>query len=150
MNTYLTQFSSLHTNKQHGVQAPHKAVLLLSNIDMVESGSIKSPEIELTDVLEQRFQHNWERYVGRSPIFSASMGMPFFHMRYEPFWSLVPLQGGESHIRELSKGSPYALSTLRSEIRCAVIDDALFKFMQDNDFRAKARVELISGYLHVG
>ena len=37
---YLGLFSSLHTAKIVGKQAPHKAVLLLSIMDLVEAGII--------------------------------------------------------------------------------------------------------------
>lgn len=42
IDKYTEYFSFLHTNKQKGMPAPHKAVLLLSVIDMVEVGVIKS------------------------------------------------------------------------------------------------------------
>lgn len=38
LNKYISLFCSLHTNKQKGMPAPHKAVLLLSVIDMIEAG----------------------------------------------------------------------------------------------------------------
>ena len=45
MKTYLDYFSSLHTNTQRGVKAPHKAIMLLSVIDLVEYGVITSNQI---------------------------------------------------------------------------------------------------------
>lgn len=42
MNIYTTAFSSLHTAKIAGKQAPHKAVLMLSIVDLVEDG-VTSP-----------------------------------------------------------------------------------------------------------
>lgn len=38
MNPYIEYFTLLRTNTQKGVNAPHKAVLLLSVIDLVEYG----------------------------------------------------------------------------------------------------------------
>ena len=46
---YIDAFSSLHTAKVKGYKAPHKAILLLSVIDLVEEGSVASPHIRLTD-----------------------------------------------------------------------------------------------------
>ena len=48
-------FTSLHTAKRKGYKAPHKAVLLLSVIDLVEEGAIDTPRIELSDRLERKF-----------------------------------------------------------------------------------------------
>ena len=58
LNEYTTLFSSLHTNKQKGMPAPHKAVLLLSVIDMIEAGVVRSNEIELSERIEKCCRHN--------------------------------------------------------------------------------------------
>lgn len=77
---YIDAFSSLHANKQKGVAAPHKAVLLLAIIDMIANERLDSPCIELTDALEKEFKETWERYVGYSTIFTPDITKPFFHL----------------------------------------------------------------------
>lgn len=147
LNEYTTLFSSLHTNKQQGIPAPHKAVLLLSVIDLIETGAIKSNEIELSEKIERSFNSNWKKFIGRSVIFNPKIGTPFFHLHYEPFWSLIPFLGGEETIAMLQKGNPYAIGTIRKNIRCAKIDRELFVLLQDEDARAKLRTTLISTYI---
>lgn len=147
IDKYTEYFSSLHTNKQKGMPAPHKAVLLLSVIDMVEAGVIKSNEIELSERLEQSFKHNWDRYIGRSIIFSPKIGTPFFHLHSEPFWSLVPFFGGEDTIETLRPSNPYSVGQMRKNFRCARIDKELFELLQDEDVRAKLRTTLIATYI---
>ncbi len=106
--TYLTYFQSLHTNKTKGHIAPHKAILLVSIIDQIEQGIIKSNRITLTESLEEQFMINWSRYVGTSEIFQPKVGTPFWHLNYEPFWRLVPYEGGDETIRTLQQGNPYS------------------------------------------
>lgn len=86
---YVEAFSHLHTAKVKGRKAPHKAVLLLAIIDLVESNVIRCPQIELTDELVKRFREVWRRYLGQSAIFTPDITKPFFHMQHEPFWRLV-------------------------------------------------------------
>ena len=148
INNYVKQFSTLHTNKQKGMTAPHKAVLLLSVIDLIEFRTINNNEIELSERLEQQFKHNWDRYVGRSVLFSPKIGTPFFHLHFEPFWTLIPFVGGEDTIEELRKVNPYSINTMRKHFRYARIDKDLFILLQTEDFRAKLRVALISTYLN--
>lgn len=148
INKYVSLFCSLHTNKQKGMPAPHKAVLLLSVIDMIEAGVVRSNEIELSERLELCFKHNWDRYIGRSVIFAPKIGTPFFHLHSEPFWSLVPFVGGEETIETLRKGNPYAIGTMRKHFRCAKIDRELFDLLKDEDVRAKLRTTLITSYIH--
>ena len=122
MKTYLDYFSSLHTNTQRGVKAPHKAIMLLSVIDLVEYGVITSNQIEFSERLEQQFQHNWLRYVGQSDVFQPRVGTPFWHLNNEPFWRLVPYEGGDEAIGMHLQGNPYAPGTTRKLIRYAEID----------------------------
>lgn len=52
---YIDAFSSLHTAKVKGHKAPHKAVLLLAIIDLIEEELIMTPYIDLSDELVERF-----------------------------------------------------------------------------------------------
>ncbi len=145
--TYLTYFQSLHTNKTKGQIAPHKAILLLSIIDQIEQEIIKSNHITLTDSLEEQFMINWSRYVGNSDIFQPKVGTPFWHLNYEPFWSLIPYEGGDETIRTLQQGNPYRPSTIKKHIKYAEMDMELFLILQNQSERAKFRVALVKMYL---
>lgn len=141
-NPYITLFSSLHTAKIAGKQAPHKAVLLLSIMDLVEAGIITSPRIELTEALEGTFARVWKRYIGTSIIFSRKVATPFWHLQNEPFYRLYTNNG------QLINGGTgrYSIPWLR-ENTYAMLDDKLFHLMQDENARAELRVKLVSTYL---
>ena len=141
-NPYITLFSSLHTAKIAGKQAPHKAVLLLSIMDLVEAGIITSPRIELSEALERTFTRVWKRYIGTSIIFSPKVATPFWHLQNEPFYRLYTNNG------QLINGGTgrYSIPWLR-ENTYAMLDDKLFHLMQDENARAELRVKLVSTYL---
>ena len=142
MKDYLHYFSNLRTAKKFGLPAPHKAVLLLSVMELVEAGVITGNRIELSERLEKTFQKLWKRYVGTSVVFQAKVATPFWHLQNEPFWSLYMNNG-----KDLSTvTSPYSVNRLR-ENTYAIIDQELFELMQDEDSRARLRVLLISQYL---
>ena len=52
MDQYIGYFATLHTNTQKGVKAPHKAIMLLSVIDLVKYGVITSNQIEFSERME--------------------------------------------------------------------------------------------------
>ena len=147
MNYYIDKMMNLHTNTQKGVKAPHKAIMLLSVIDLVEYGVIWSNRIEFSERLEQQFQHNWSRYVGQSDVFQPRVGTPFWHLNNESFWRLVPYEGGDEAIAIHLQGNPYAPGTTRKLIRYAEIDKELFDLLQNESNRAKLRTTLIKHYL---
>ena len=154
---YINAFSSLHTAKVKGYKAPHKAILLLSIIDLVEDDSVVSPHIRLTDELEKKFHEVWHRYLGNSAVFTPDIAKPYFHMQHEPFWRLVeheetcnmlvaeesPFVESRKETKDLPSGS-YSVKAMRNAFAYAEIDNALFQLLQNADARAMLRVILIN------
>lgn len=142
LDKYSECFANLRTAKKLGLPAPHKAVLLLSVMELVEAGVITGNRIELSECLEKTFLKHWKRYVGTSVVFQAKVATPFWHLQNEPFWNLYLNNG-----KDLSTvTSPYSVSRLRENTH-AIIDQELFELMRDEDSRARLRVLLISQYL---
>ena len=137
-------FSNLHTNKQHGKNAPHKAIMLLSVIDLISSQHITTNEIIYNEELEKCFFKNWKQYVKEATIFKPKAGTPFWHLNSEPFWQLIPYEGGYETIVKLQKGNPYSAGTIRKYIKHAVIDKELFILLQDSSNRKILKQALIN------
>lgn len=141
---YKASFSSLHTAQLHGKPAPHKALLLLTVIDMVEFGLIRNNRIELTEQLEHHFIGLSKKYIGKSLLFRPNIGMPYYHMQYEGFWHLIPKDG---HIVFKSSDVRYSKNWLNNEFSHVQLDPELFELFQNDGVRAQLRVLLISTYL---
>lgn len=137
---YQRCFENLSVNKKSGQLAPHKPLLLLAVIDLVECGIIKSPEIELGEALITAFKLNETRFTRGIVHFKPNIGMPFYHMSGEPFWRLVPFNSGKAP-------NTYAISTLRTFYKCAVIDNELFELMSKPATAQQLRIILIDTYL---
>ena len=167
---YIDAFSNLHVANVKGYKAPHKAVLLLAIIDMIEDRQINSTRILLTEELEVAFGKIWNRYVGNSPVFIPDISKPFYHMQHEPFWWLKEKMPGTIKVanyepcdpfgkskkerfapkdkskKELPNNS-YSVSTMRQAFAYAEIDLSLYNILQNSDSRALLRVILINNYL---
>ncbi len=137
---YEFRFSHLSTNKMGYKVAPHKPLLLLSVIDLIEKGIINSPIIELSDALVEAFKRNAIIYASEIEHFKPNIGMPFFYMRSEPFWELIPMVDG-AHQKTT------VVSTLRKHYKYAVIDQQLFELLSKPDARQQLRYVLIKTYL---
>lgn len=142
LNYYIDCFSSLNTMKKCGKPAPHKALLLLSVIDLVERGVITDCRIPLSDVLILQFKRNSSALLGESILFRPVVNYPYYHMRSEPFWKLVANTNCS-----IEKITNYSLPNLRNNIAYARIDEELFNLLQNPNVRAKLRVTLITKYL---
>lgn len=160
LKTYVEAFSKLHTAVVKGHKAPHKAVLLLAIIDLIEQKRILRPRIELSQTLCEHFEEVWYHYLGCSAIFTPDIAKPYFHMQHEPFWKLVTKEQDEQLMvaedewfiskgndkQDLPAGS-YSIKAMRNAFAYAQIDNRLFQLLQNPDARAMLRVILINTYL---
>ena len=167
---YYNCFSHLNTAKMKGHSAPHKPLLLLSVLDLIEQGFITFNLIELSDALINRFKENTKAYLGNSIIFNPNIGYPFYHLSSEPFWKHLhkinsqiisaeeistnhedfTSEVAESHItyNNIEFEKPiYSIKGLKERYAGALIDKELFVLLQNQDARAKLRTLLISRYL---
>lgn len=140
---YKDCFSSLHTMKKAGKHAPHKALLLLSVIDLIERGIITDSHIPLSEELIKQFKLNTKELLGDSILFQPTINYPYYHLHSEPFWRLV----SEANCK-IEGITNYSLANLRKNIAYAQIDDELFNLLKDQNVRAKLRVVLIATYLN--
>lgn len=167
---YYNCFGNLNTAKMKGHSAPHKPLLLLSVLDLIEQGFLTSNLIELSDALVNRFKENTKAYLGNSIIFKPNIGYPFYHLTSEPFWKhlhkinsqiISAEEMSPNHECSVSKVAEsivnfnsielekpiYSIKRLRERYAGAVIDKELFELLKNQDARAKLRTLLISRYL---
>lgn len=118
--------------------------MLISIIDLIALHRVQTNEIVFTEELEDYFARNWKRYVGESIVFRPKAGTPYWHLNSEPFWQLIPFEGGYEKIVELQKGNPYSARIIRKHIKYAVIDKALFELLKETSNRAVLKEVLIN------
>lgn len=128
--------------KMQGKPAPHKALLLLSVIDLVEQGFITDSNIQLSDILEERFKYYASQYVGNNSAYDPKINYPFYHLHSEPFWELVSTTGDP-----VPAISNYSTNNLKKHIAYARIDTELIQLLKNYNKRALLRAILITKYL---
>jgi putative restriction endonuclease len=143
--SYVEMFSNLSTGVQNGKKLPHKAVLLLSILKLVGNGTINDNKIDLCKTIASSFADTWDSFQLGAKI--PSVWMPFWYMKSEPFWHFKA-STDESMLRNLLcfAGHP-TVGQMRNVIKCAFVDEQLFKLMQDGQERSVLANALIETYL---
>lgn len=114
-------------------RAPHKPLLLLCVIDMVNEGAINTPWIPYSPELFFRFQCYWEI------VYDRQRNRPDMRL---PFHAL----GGERDriwTRHTEDGAP---SRSKETTRLCRLDDSLWQCLQNDGFRREARLRLVASY----
>lgn len=139
LTEYKCLFSIMSVNKRGAYRAPHKPVLLLTVIDLIEMSVITTPLVEPSDVLESQFKKNWGKYVADELPFNCQMNYPFYHLASSPFWKMVKSPDYEER-------KEYSMGALRKCFVGALLDEDLFELLQTERGRQELRA-VLEGYL---
>lgn len=114
-----------------GNPAPHKPLLLLTVIEMIEKGVLVEPLLPYSGELSFRFLALWPIVAARRSQ-PPEIWMPFYHLKTAGVWD--PLDAA---------GNP---TDERRRVASARMDPDFFACLQDEDFRQRLRLLLIDRY----
>ena len=123
-------------------KAPHKPLLLLAVLDLVQRGVIATPFIAVSgDLVElnELFNLYWRRIVPLGQ--TSSIAFPFSRLAREQFWELVPQPG--KTITDAVINNTSSVTYLRKYALGAKLNDGLFQIMQGGQGRNALREALL-------
>lgn len=123
--------------------APHKPLLVLSVLDEYLANPQRSGVVEPKPQLEERFERYWRAVFGLSR--RTTMALPFYHLKNDGFWRLVPHSGREAFVDSAARIRK-STAALREFIQCAEIDNAFYRFVSDPQWTGHLRSVLITTY----
>jgi putative restriction endonuclease len=140
---YLFAFSHLHCAPTKFGKAPHKPVLLITLLELMESGHSTNNRFYPDEELVGVFQENWRLLVetANQPDFTQ----PFYYLQSEKidgaaFWELVAMPGCQVNAYIKS------INTLISVVNFGRFSDAMFLYLSNAANRAYVRNLLIETY----
>ena len=138
---YLHKIESLRLGRSHGVPAPHKPLLLLTVLDLIEAGEIQTNLIEPTPRLVESFLRYWKHVgIGHTRVF-----LPFYHLKTSGFWHLHPRKGKEVVLGSVRAFN--AMSQLASTVAYASLDNELIALLLNPESREYVRRTIIDTHL---
>lgn len=142
LEKYIKKFTSLRRDNKNG-GAPHKPILLLSVIELYDDQIFYNNQIFITPELVSAFKRIWTQIVDTNhhSVFS----LPFYHMKSEGFWKLIPNYGFEK-LLESKANIRSNFSALKATIYCAEIDKELFFLLQNQKSRDLLKIALLEKY----
>lgn len=144
---YVEVFQNLRTNNKWGRKSPHKAVLMLTVIELFEKNMLQDNEIYYDDTLKATFLQVWERVLPNEPISHPDAYLPFWYLQSDSFWHIVPKRGKED-ILSLMRDNNVKPSEakLYDSVRCAELDNDLYFLMTIPSGRSSLKRALLETY----
>ena len=129
---WLPHFTSLRVDPDKGKgRAPHKPLLLLAVLDLLEAGQLTDGWVMLSPDLVVRFQNFWP-IVAKRRQNKGDIRLPFHALATDGIWSVLDEEGRPSRSRDTS-------------VR-ARLPAELFTALGNADFRSKLRRVLVVTY----
>jgi putative restriction endonuclease len=141
---WLERLYNLHRDKSGSYERPHKPVLLLSVIDLLDRGVIKHNAIQLSEELVSTFKRYFA--VVSKHDDKPTIQNPFFHLSGDKFWLLEPLPGETQIYREGAASGAPSVAELRRRVAHAQFTDGLWNLLNDSVARHQLREALIARY----
>jgi len=138
----LTHWSNRFTSlKQGGTpsgKAPHKPVLLLSLIDLVEDLGLTENRIPIDNSLFERFKTNWALLV-TTPN-KCDITYPIIRLQNDGFWKVI-----NRDLSPLTK-KPSSENQILKKISFGKFDDGLWQFLNQSNLRPLLRMVILDFY----
>lgn len=136
---YSNKFRKLRIDRAHG-NAPHKPLLLLSIIELIEQGAILENKIEPSPLIVESFLKYWNLLSLEKP----RIYLPFYHLKSDKFWHLHAKIGQENLLSTISQFK--SMAQLASVVDFANLDEDLFLLLHKAEAREVLRQTIIEIY----
>jgi putative restriction endonuclease len=141
LSYYLNKIEHLRVDRTHNVPAPHKPLLLLTVLDLIERGEITQNRIEVSPLLVETYLNYWKHI----PTGQPRLYNPFPRLRTSGFWHLHPRPSQKSALA--ATRSFQSLAHLNKLVAYASFDPELFLLLQRHEVREVLRQTIIKRHL---
>ena len=141
---WLGRLYSLRRDKRGSHERPHKPVLLLSIIDLLDRGVIQENAVPFSEELVTTFKRYFA--VVKQHDDRPTIENPFYFLAGDKFWQVISRGGNEPLYREgYASGAPSA-AQLRRQGAVGRFDQGFWTLMNDPVSRHQLREALIARY----
>ena len=140
---WLERLYNLRRDKRGSHERPHKPVLLLAIMDLLDHGLVNHNEIRLSDDLVKTFKRYFAAV--RQQDDQPTIENPFYHLCGDGFWQLVPQVGDRPLYEPGNASRAPTIQTLR-KVYGRFDDDLWNALLTDAHSRHQLREALIARY----
>lgn len=128
-------------------KSPHKAVLMLTVIELYEKNVLMDNEIRYDETLKSAFLKMWNMVLPNESLFHSDAYLPFWYLQSDNFWHIVPNRGKED-ILSLMRDTNIKPSEAKliDSVKYAELDEDLYFLMTLPSGRSSLKRALLETY----
>lgn len=144
---YIETFKNLRTNNKYGRKSPHKAVLMLTVIELYEQNILTDNEICYDDELKKMFLKVWNKVLPYEQKFHPDAYLPYWYLQNDSFWHIVPKREKEAILSSMRDNRVKPSETsLYDSVKYAELDEDLYFLMTLSSGRSSLKRVLLETY----
>lgn len=144
---YVKELQRLRDNDKFGQKSLHKAVLMLTVIELFERNSLLDNEIYYNDTLKSTFLKIWNKVFPSKPLLCSEAYLPFWYLQNDSFWHVVPVRGKEDILSLMRDANIKPSETkLIDCVKYAELDEDLYFLMTIASGRSSLKRALLESY----
>ncbi|MBR2202902.1 MAG: hypothetical protein IJ914_01705 [Prevotella sp.] len=144
---YIETFKNLRTNNKYGRKSPHKAVLMLTVIELYEQNILTENEICYDDKLKKMFLKVWNKVLPYEQKFHPDAYLPYWYLQNDSFWHIVPKRDKEAILSSMRDNRVKPSETsLYDSVKYAELDEDLYFLMTLSSGRSSLKRVLLETY----
>jgi putative restriction endonuclease len=143
-DNWLERLYNLRRDKRGAYERPHKPVLLLSIIYLLDRGVIKTNAVPLSDDLVKTFRRYFKVVAHNND--QPSIQNPYYFLSGDGFWRLVPKAGQPPLYTRGRVSRAPSVAELRRSVAQGEFEEGLWELLSDPISRHQLREALISRY----
>lgn len=140
---WITMLLSMKGTIVKGFTSPHKAIFILTIIELIQQGYIKGKRIFATKALSDTFIRIWNKYVPSNWPFRENVFQPFIHLSSEPFYYLSKAEGVNGF--DINQG--WTRNLVVKYVDHAYFDPQLFELFHNRAFTEILSKELLDKFI---
>jgi len=138
---WLPRLYNLRRDKRGTHERPHKPVLILSVLDLLDKGKLSQNQVPFDDALIQTFRRYFDAVKQHDD--KPTIENPYYFLSGDGFWTIQ--KPGDAPLYQAGNASsPPSIGTLRQT--AGRFDPQLWQLMQDPASRAQLREALVTRY----
>lgn len=144
---YIEAVKNLKTNNKWGRKSPHKAVLMLTVIELFEKNILMDNEIRYDETLKAAFLKMWNMVLPNESLFLPDAYVPFWYLQSDNFWHIIPIRGKEDILSLMRDTNIKPSETkLIDSVEYAELDEDLYFLMTLPSGRSSLKRALLETY----
>ncbi|WP_133161746.1 hypothetical protein [Deinococcus koreensis] len=133
--------SSMKRGSRDGRQRPHKPIMWLVVLNLLDSSYIRENKIVFDEKLVAEFKNLFSEYALGDDLPQPSQ--PFFHLRSSGIWHHKINLGEENYYNSLTTSGGGTKRILKA-IQYAYLDDEVYTYLQNSINRDRLRAEVLT------